>query len=88
MINYELYEYNIINFLKENNALEKFNYNIQKNGRNILYLYNNHINFKWFLVYSFSWNHTPEGVDYWAELNNKLEKYKLKEINNIDIWND
>lgn len=50
MINYDIYKYNIINFLKENNALEKFNYNIQKKEKSILYLYNNNIDFKCFFT--------------------------------------
>ena len=73
-----------ISFLKEQNALEEYIYNLNKLRNETLlyrilhYRHNNYIN-------SFCWSQTKQGYDYWCELDNTWHNIIVNETKNTKI---
>ena len=63
-MNFDIYKTNVINFLKENDCLEKFNKNLFNQERSWEYLYGKINSFHDTIDKAFIWDATPEGYSY------------------------
>jgi hypothetical protein len=82
-----------INFLKENNAYEKFDVNLKRKNKNIWTLFHKEYPMD-YIGRGFDWDPTQEGSKYWRDLHYKWseilkkmywDKKYVNENNNIDI---
>lgn len=66
---------NFIQFLRDNNALTEFKANLKKSKKNMLELliriYEENYAPCNYLVGAFVWRKTPEGFDFWCDLNHE-----------------
>lgn len=85
---YDVYKANVINFLKENNCLERFNKNLYKQERSWEYLYAKLYSFHDTIDKAFTWASTPEGYDFWHKLHQKIQTYEYDPNILKDIWYD
>jgi len=65
--------------LEDNNCLLEFTYNILSSGETVLYTI-------CYLGSAFNWEDTPEGDDYWLDLDYILDYYELPESDFTEEW--
>ena len=85
----------IINYLKKNKILSKFKNNLSKYPISCSNIYNyiqffyiTKVNLEDFFIYSFNWQSSPEGDDYWYDISRNFRIYIKNNIYYEDCWSD
>ena len=85
----------IIDYLKKNKLLTKFKNNLSKypitfsNFYNYIeFCYIKKIKLEDFFIYSFNWKSSPEGDDYWCNINRNFCIYITNNTYYDDCWSD
>lgn len=85
----------IIDYLKKNKILSKFKRNLSKYPISCSDIYNyigffylTKKNLEYFFIYSFNWKSSPEGDDYWYDINRNFDIYITNNTYYDDCWFD
>ena len=85
----------IINYLKQEDILEKFinnlkdyNYYFKSFNSYLSYIYVFPIKLNDFFIESFDWGSSHEGVRFWREVNEKYRQYLKNDLILSNCWDD